>query len=157
MKNQTKRIPQFYKDGSGIERARMPLARPGTFATLNANDLRTLLALGVSANWYENRHGYVAVNIPGTGPVPVARLVIGAGEKERVSYADGDKLNLQVENLTIGRKHERRVNLAALLAMQAETRKARESAKEAKAREALGTAGEQGMRLWRSLQAEKQA
>lgn len=156
MKNDSKRLPQFYKDGSGTERARMPLAKSGTFAVLDASDLRTLLALGVSRNWYQNRHGYVAVNIPRTGPVPVARLIIGAGEKERVSYADGDKLNLQADNLTVGRKHECRVNLTALLAMQADARKTREKAKEAATRAALGTAEEQRTRLWRDLQAENQ-
>ena len=151
MTNHSKRIPQFYKDASGIERARMPLAKAGTFAIVDANDLRTLLALGVSANWYENRHGYVAVNIPGTGPVPVARLVLGAGENERVSYANGDKLNLQLENLRIGRKHERRVNLAALLATQARARKARQKAKGNATRAAFVTTVDESAHVWHDL------
>lgn len=151
MKNHKKRIPAFYHDGYGIPRARMPLAKPGTFATIDAGDLRTLLGMGVSTNWYVNRHGYVAVNIPGTGPVPVARLVIGASVRERVSYTDGDKLNLQADNLTTTRKYEPRVDLAALVAMQAQARKSRESKNEAAAHTALGKAAEQRAQLWHDL------
>lgn len=152
MKNEHKRIPQFYKDGSGIERARMPLATPGTFATLDAADMRTLLAMGVSTFWCIKRDGYVAVNVPGSGPQPVARLVMGAGNTERVSYRDGDKLNLTADNLTTTRKQETRVDLAALLELQAEARKAREAAAQAKAQQTINTAAQRRARLWAELQ-----
>jgi len=127
MKRHPKRTPEFFVDACGIRRARMPLARAGTFAMLDATDMQALLAMGVPTNWCLNGHGYVAVSIPGTGPFPVSRLVTGAGDGERVSYADGDKLNLQAENLRVTRKNSKRLDLASLLEIQAESRKARQA------------------------------
>jgi len=129
MKTHSKRSPEFFTGTDGAPCARMPLSQPGTFALLNASAVQSLLRMGVSTNWFVNRHGYVAVNVPGTGPLPVARLVTGAGDGERVSYTDGDKLNLQLENLRVTRKNSRRVDLAALLERQAEHRQAREAAR----------------------------
>ena len=157
MKKELKRIPQFYKDGSGIVRARLALATPGTFAILDASDMRTLLAMGISTCWCIKRDGYVAVNVPGSGPQTVARLVMGAGNTERVAYRDGDKLNLTAENLTTTRKHETRVDLAALLELQAETRRAREATARAKARQPVETAAQRRARIWDRLQADESA
>ena len=157
MKNDNKRTPEFYKDGNDIERARVPLAKPGTFAILDAVDMRTLLAMGVSTQWCIKKDGYVAVNVSGAGQIPVARLIAGAGPGERVSFKDGDKLNLQGDNLKVTRKDDNRVNLEALLALQAKGRKARESAKQVEAQAAIGTAAQRRAQLWANLQADDHA
>lgn len=149
MKLSTKRTPEFYTDACGTGRARMPLSKAGTFAVLDATDMQALLTMGVSPNWFINKRGYVAVNIPRIGPFPVARLVMGAGDGERVFYTNGDKLNLQGDNLRITDKHSPRVNLAALLELQAKSRKARE-ATSAKAR--LETTAQRQARIWTALQ-----
>lgn len=152
MKTINNREPLFYEDSDDRELARLPLARTGTFATLDASDLRTLLAMGVSTNWFVSRHGYVVVNIPGKGPMPVARLVIGADGGERVSYRDGDRLNLCNGNLTTKRIHTPRVNLAALLAIQASSRKAQADAAAAEMW-ATSSDAERMAQLWANLQA----
>lgn len=151
MKPQVKRTPEFYTDTCGAERARMPLSKAGSFAVLDASDMQALLAMGVSPNWFVNGRGYVAVNIPGAGPLPVARLVTGAGEGERVSYTDRDKLNIQGDNLRVTRKHSRRVNLAALLELQAESRKAREATR---AKTQIETATQKHAKVRVTLQAK---
>lgn len=157
MKNDNKRKPQFYKDSSGTERARVPLAKPGTFAILDAVDMRTLLAMGVSTQWCIKNDGYVAVNVSGAGQLPVARLIAGAGPGERVSFVDGDKLNLQSDNLKVTHKADNRVNLDALLALQAEGRKVREAAAQAKARQTTETTAQRRAQLWDKLQADDRA
>lgn len=159
MKTDNNRKPQFYKDGDGNELARMPLARAGTFATLDAPDLRTLLAMGVSTNWHVNMRmgGYVVVNIPGKGPLPVARLVMGAADGERVTYKDEDKLNLRNSNLTTKRNHTPRVDLPALMAIQAASRKAQADAAAAEIRATSLTAAERRAQLWANLQKDERA
>lgn len=154
MKPHPKRSPEFFTDTCGARRARMPLSKAGTFALLDANDMQALMDMGVPTNWCVNGRGYVAANIPGAGPFAVARLVMGAANGERVSYADGDKLNLQGDNLQVTRKNSSRVNLAALLELQAESRKAREAAREQARTET--TAQKQGG-IWVALQSEEGA
>lgn len=154
MRTTTKRAPEFYEGPADAARARMPLAQPGTFAVLDAEDMQSLVAAGVSTSWFINKHGYVAVNVPRVGPMPVARLVMGAGDGERVSYADDDKTNLLRANLRISRKHSCRLNLPALLELQAERRKAREAASAA-AR--LKTAPQRQAAIWDALQKDQNA
>ena len=125
MATDKKRIPEFFTDSGGVELARAPLAASGTFATLCASDMKTLLVAGVSANWCTNHSGYVAVNIPRLGPVPVARLITGASTGERVTYRDDDRRNLRHENLLITVNNVPRVDVEALRSMQAEARQAR--------------------------------
>lgn len=158
MSQDNKRTPQFYQDQTtGAALARMPLAQAGKFAILDAADMRALMDAGVSLYWTVKLDGYVAVNIPGSGPIPVGRLIVGASKGERVNYKNGDRLDMRSENLRVTHKEDRSVNLAALLELQAEARKARESAKEAAARAALGTAAEQRARIWANLQKDDHA
>ena len=125
MATDKKRAPEFFTDSNGAHLARVPLAAAGTFATLYASDMKTLVASGVSPNWSTNRSGYVAVNIPRLGPVPVARLIMGASNGERVTYKDSDRRNLRHDNLEITLNHVPRVDVESLRAMQAEARQAR--------------------------------
>ncbi len=125
MATDKKRAPEFFTDSSGAELARLPLAASGTFAVLHASDMKTLIDAGVSQNWSTNHHGYVVVNIPKRGPVPVARLVIGASDGECVSYKDGDRRNLRHDNLSLARNNTVRVDIEALRALQAAERQAR--------------------------------
>ncbi len=125
MATDKKRTPEYFTDSSGAELARLPLAIEGTFAVLHASDMKALIAAGVSQNWSTNRGGYVVVNIPRLGPVPVARLVIGASEGECVSYKDRDRRNLRHDNLALARSNTMRVDIEALRALQAAERQAR--------------------------------
>lgn len=125
MATDKKRAPEFFTDSSGAELARLPLAASGTFAVLHASDMKTLIDAGVSQNWSTNRSGYVVVNIPRLGPVPVARLVIGASDGECVSYKDRDRRNLRHDNLTLARNSTARVDIEALRALQAAERQTR--------------------------------
>lgn len=125
MATDKKRAPEFFTDSSGADLARVPLATAGTFAVLHASDMKTLIAAGVSQNWSTNRSGYVVVNIPRLGPVPVARLVIGASDGECVSYKDRDRRNLRHDNLILARSSTARVDIEALRALQVAERQAR--------------------------------
>ena len=120
-----KRTPEFFTDGSGAELARVPLAVAGTYATLRASDMQALLQAGVSTNWCVNHSGYIAVNIPRLGPVPLARLIECASDGERVTYKDGNRLNLRGDNLVIERNHAVRVDIEALRTRLATERQAR--------------------------------
>lgn len=119
------RTPEFFTDSNGADLARLPLATAGTFATLHASDMKTLIDAGVSQNWSTNRSGYVVVNVPRLGPVPVARLIMGASANECVSYRDRDRCNLRHDNLTIARISVACVDVEALRAQQAAERQTR--------------------------------
>jgi len=162
MKRINNRKPHFYTDSTGTERAKVPLFKAETVATVDAPALRALLAIGISTNWFTNKRGYVAVNVLGRGPEPVARLLMGANSGERVSYNDGDKLNMQGDNLTVTQKRLPRVDLPTLLAAQAEARKAREAQEVPKAQNVIveaaavptKTVAQLRAEMWEALEAE---
>ncbi len=117
------RQPETFTDTDGVARCRVPLARGG-YAVLDLEDMHAIAAARITWNWYANRHGYVVTNVPRQGVCSVARLIVGAGDGERVTFADGDKLNLRRANLRVNEGREPRVDFAAFMARQAAARKA---------------------------------
>lgn len=78
------------------------------FAVVDAFDLDQLSAAGVSLNWYVgiDDRGAEHVRVRSAKPerfpvVSVARLIAGAGPRERVTFRDSDRLNLRRENLRV--------------------------------------------------------
>lgn len=107
----------------------VPLARDGKReAIIDHEDYSELLSLGLSPNW-QIRGGSVSAHCPSgpvrTGgsskapsvPILVARVLTGAKGGQRVSYRDGDRLNLRRENLEVvtgwSSKNDRELVLAS--------------------------------------------
>jgi len=91
----------------GRQVAFVPLG-DGRFAVVDAVDFDQLVAAGVSANWHigVDDRGADHVRIRSAKPerfpvVSVARLITGAGPRERITFRDGDRLNLRRENLRV--------------------------------------------------------
>jgi hypothetical protein len=120
------RYPTFRFDDSGVELATIPLAGSDEVAMLDAQDMNDLIAAAISMNWNRSKDGHVRVNVPGMGPVNIARMLIGAGKGERVQYLDRNQLNLRASNL---RLHEpvairKRAQVDAFIQERASTRDA---------------------------------
>lgn len=123
MKHRTYAEPEFTIDGDGRELAHVPLANREERATLYADDYRRIINGEWSPCWQLTNVGwkfpYVlvrALNHKGNNrTLTVARLVAEVGKGQRVSYVDGDRLNLRRDNLLIHRGHAR-TSLEALQA-----------------------------------------
>jgi hypothetical protein len=77
----------------------VPLGRDGEDeAVLDLDDYNDLVALKVYPNW-QLRGGQVGARGPGGINVLIARVLTDAKPGQRVTYRDGDKLNLRRSNL----------------------------------------------------------
>jgi hypothetical protein len=96
----TKRVPRHEEGILAI-----PLGPNGAKgeAYLLPEDFELLVKLGLSTQWNLNPLGYVTApcaRAPGAN-VSVARVLLDCGPGQRVSYLDGNKLNLRRENLKL--------------------------------------------------------
>jgi hypothetical protein len=81
----------------------IPLGRSDDKAIIAYDDFQRLAELGLSSNWHlsgGNVCGY-ALRSYGRVKVPVARLLLKARSGEKVRYADGNRLNLRRENISL--------------------------------------------------------
>lgn len=91
---------------AGVDLALVPLGRFGNrgYAVIEADDLSTLEALGLSMAWNRNQQtGTVftpAVKASG-GNVQVARVLLDLGPGQIVRYANGDPTDLRRQNLSV--------------------------------------------------------
>lgn len=86
-----------------IEIAVVPLGKDGQHghAFINLEDYRWLMKAGSSGNWSKLSRGYVVApsrKVDGNNVI-VARVLLRLGEREFVSYKDGDPTNLRRSNL----------------------------------------------------------
>lgn len=107
MTNKTKSRDAIIVLEDGVT-ALVPLGNlPGQFAKLDLQDLQRLRAAGYDKAWFVNSNGgrllYVRTNgLPGDPTlVQVSRLITGAGNREVIRHADGDRLNLTRRNLQV--------------------------------------------------------
>ena len=81
--------------------------RRGLYATVDATTFDAWVASGGTTRWIVNGDGrgrqYVRCYKRGVAGelALVARLLVGAGRGDRISYANGDRLDLRAENLTV--------------------------------------------------------
>lgn len=83
----------------------IPLGPSGSkgVASIDAEDFQFLVKLGLSPNWHVSPSGHptaAAHRAPG-GRVTVSRVLLDAGEKQKVRFADGNPCNLQRSNLQL--------------------------------------------------------
>jgi hypothetical protein len=80
--------------------------RAKRYAILFEQDYQNLMDLGLTPRWRVKRdRGAIRVMVwnRNTGyEVAVARLVVGAGSKQSVTYANGNPLDLRASNLVVG-------------------------------------------------------
>jgi hypothetical protein len=101
--------PEFTTDAGGQRLVRVSLANTDQRAMLYAEDYQRLMDAGFSSCWAVTSTGgrfqYVLANArnpqDGKRSITIARLVAKAGKGQRVTYVDGDRLNLRGENLAI--------------------------------------------------------
>jgi hypothetical protein len=101
--------PTFTIDASGQRLAHVALSGTTERTTLYADDLENLQAAGWSRHWSLASTGgrfryvlaYARNPIDRVRSITVARLIAGAGKGQRVTYADGNRLNLRRDNLRI--------------------------------------------------------
>ena len=101
--------PIPFADEHGTPCFRIPLGnRPGTFAIVDQQQFANLVSQGVTGRWFLNSNGtgrsYVRIAVPVEGRrggtnLLVARLIIGAGPRTVVRYANGNPLDLRFVNL----------------------------------------------------------
>lgn len=81
--------------------------RPGVFAVVDEADYQRLTERGVSTTWYLNSNGrghhYVRCYLPDVagGLGLVARLILEPGTGRKVTYANGDRLDLRRCNIRV--------------------------------------------------------
>lgn len=130
MKHRKKRVPRrpepAHDEDTG-QHFRVPLATPGAAAIIDAETKQQWDAAGLSWQWGLNVRGYVCMTVRGKGPVAVSRVIAGATEEERVSFIDGDKLNLTLANLHVTAKAAPKDTTQSFMAQQAARRRAREA------------------------------
>lgn len=111
--------PAQFTDEHGQECIRVSLDNRGRhFATINAHDYLAVLRAGVTGAWFMNDNGkgrsYVRAAVPtGIGTctnVQIARIIIGAGPRTIVRYANGDPLDLRRANLSWQRGKAKRTD-----------------------------------------------
>lgn len=114
-----KRTPVSFTTVDGTECLRVPLARARGEAIIEADDMHSVAACGVSAEWSFDSNGsgrrYVRGNrSPGNRAVSIARAVARAGRGQCVGYHDANPLNLRRDSLylTEGRS---RMDCASLI------------------------------------------
>lgn len=72
----------------------------GRYATLYKEDYQSLAKLGVRFdNWFVNGPHLVMFRSPGGYMLSVARMILECDRGQRVSYKDGNGLNLRRDNL----------------------------------------------------------
>lgn len=96
---------KYASDLDGTELVLVPLAATGKEATIEKSDYEFLVKLGVGQNWSLSGNGYVGAHFDSSRDY-VARILMGCRPDQRLSYADGDKLNLRRSNLKV-RLHRR--------------------------------------------------
>jgi hypothetical protein len=109
MKRNQQAAPEFTTDADGQQLVHVALANTDRRAIMYAVDYQRLMAAGFSPFWTlastGGRFQYVLVHArsPSNSPrtLTVARWIAGAGKGQRVGYADGDRLNLRMENLEL--------------------------------------------------------
>lgn len=75
------------------------------YATIYQSDYNLLIRLGANFNWFITSSGTVGFHSPGGHLFRIARLIANAGEGEKVTYIDGDNLNLRRTNLRLVKGH----------------------------------------------------
>ncbi|NDW03952.1 hypothetical protein [Jiella pacifica] len=110
MRKQQRPAPERRVDEQGKPIVRVPVdARGEKWATLDAADFDEVVAEGLGLTWHYNSAGpkkrwsYVKAHSSAAsgGLVMVARVIMGAGPGEIVSYRSGDRLDLRRRNLTV--------------------------------------------------------
>jgi hypothetical protein len=102
---------RYFSDSRHRLIAIVPLCNGRGAVTLLASDLDALIERGHGPNWYRCGNGkgrfYVATRNPqghsASDNVTLVRLIAGAAKGERVSYLDGDSMNLRPENLVLAK------------------------------------------------------
>ena len=102
-------VPEFTIDAEGQELAHVALAGSTERATMYAEDYRRIVGANWSLHWSftstGREHKYVLVNARSAEgharTLTVARLVVDAPRGRRVYYADGNRLNLRRDNLSL--------------------------------------------------------
>ena len=107
MTPQNQPIP--FADEHGTPCFRIPLSNaPGTFAIIDQHTFSSLRSQGLTSPWFLNGNGtgrsYVRIAVPvessrGGTNLLVARLILGAGPRTVVRYANGNSLDLRFLNL----------------------------------------------------------
>lgn len=108
----------------------VPLARGDDEAVLDLEDYNELVALKVYPNW-QLRGGQAGARGPGGINVLIARVLTDAKPGQRVTYRDGDKLNLRRSNLECSESgfsvnHDRAMLLEALSEFEEQKQQARD-------------------------------
>jgi hypothetical protein len=107
MPNKKPRKVRFAIDTDGERIALVPLANQRQPAKLLAEDLTAVLEAGYTDQWTCNSdgkgHGYVRCGVNGVrgNLATVARLIVEPPKGYRVTYLDGDRLNLRRDNLKL--------------------------------------------------------
>jgi hypothetical protein len=109
MKKKQQAAPEHTTTADGRQLVHVALANTNQRATLYAEDFQRWLAAGFSPFWTLTSTGgrfrYVLANTRSPSnsarTVPVARWIADARKGQRVSYADGDRLNMRSENLAV--------------------------------------------------------
>lgn len=109
------RRPRPFSDcGTGKHCLSVPLNSTGTmYAKVDAADWFEMQELGVRGLWTATNVGGGRIHAYTEYPmknhaVTVARLILGLGAGQQVSFADGDSLNLRRSNLLTTEQRERR-------------------------------------------------
>lgn len=101
--------PIPFADEHGMPCFRIPISNaPDTFALIEQHTFNSLVSRGLTGPWFLNGNGtgrsYVRIAVPVEGKgggtnLLVARLILGAGPRTVVRYANGDPLDLRFINL----------------------------------------------------------
>ena len=103
----TQRIIRHLIDENRKKVVHLPLDdKAKRYAILFEADYQNLIDLGLSPRWRVKKdRGVIRVMVwnRATGyEVAVARLIVGAGPKQSVTYANGNPLDLRASNLVVG-------------------------------------------------------
>lgn len=95
----------------------VPLVRNGGTVRIFEDNYRLLMDAGLSPRWFLNSNGrgksYVRTWAGrGGGCITVARVLLGAGRGQSVSYKDGDQANLRRDNIFTDLGYARRARLS---------------------------------------------
>jgi len=109
MKQRQQAAPEYTTDADGQRLVHVALANSQQRATLYAEDYHRLMDAGWSPYWQHTQdgHGNAYPTLGAYNPkgvdclVSVARLIAHAKAGQRLSYADGNPLNLRAENLKL--------------------------------------------------------
>ncbi|KGM35315.1 hypothetical protein [Inquilinus limosus] len=107
------RPPAFTTDNYGNPIALVPLAREAGTATVDRSDWDTLLARGVSPNWYLGTSGdgpnrKPAIRTTYLGEIAqVARLILEATPNHRLVYRTSDRTDLRRVNISLKKVNAR--------------------------------------------------